>query len=159
MDAQLGQAYHSATAKPPPEVIAEDFFVYNIEFTGLARAGLPGSVQTGFIQIEAESDFLIQKLAYFALASTASLVEQGNQVYPSVVVTLTDTGSGREFMDSPLELTSFFGSGVLPYIIPTPKLFVKNSRIKLLVENINTRFGSLQILSVNLHGKKIFTAG
>ena len=140
---------------PKPKVIAEDFYTYNILFEGLTA----GSTDTGFIQIEADSDFLIQKLAYFALNDTDTLTTFNTIQIPSVDIVIVDTGSGRQLMNNPVPIPALFGDGRLPYILPTPKLFVKNSRINVTVNNIGTASVDYARLSINFEGKKIFTAG
>lgn len=151
----LGQIAQGTISPPPPggpRVIAEDFYVYNIQF----QAFTSGQTQTGFIQIEADSDFLIQKLAYFSNFDD-SRVEVQTQDVPLATILIVDTGSGRQLMNNPVPISSMFGSGFLPYILPTPKLFTKNSRINVTVFN----FGSVDYedLWVNFEGKKIFTSG
>lgn len=153
---RLGQV-NQATAPPPlaagPRVIAEDFFTYNIQFEDLAA----GATAVGFIQIEADSDFLIQKLAYFS-AVDGSAQTFNTMDIPLVTVLIVDTGSGRQIMNNPVPITSLFGDGRLPYILPTPKLFVKNTRINVTVFNFSTATEYDDIF-LNFEGKKIFTSG
>jgi hypothetical protein len=153
---QLGQI-DQAGAPPPIQgattIIAEDYYVYQIQFQNL----LAGATAVGFIQIEADSDFLIQKLAEFTdVDGEAQTFETGN--IPIVRVTIVDTGSGRQLMNQAVPVSSIFGSGKLPYILPTPKLFVKNSRINVTVENFSTGT-NYRNLYLSFEGKKIFTAG
>lgn len=154
--AHLGQI-NQAAAPPPlaagPRVIAEDFFTYNIQFEDLAA----GATQVGFIQIEADSDFLIQKLAYFS-AIDGSPQTFNTMDIPLVTVLIVDTGSGRQIMNNAVPITSIFGDGRLPYILPTPKLFVKNTRINVTVFNFSTATEYDDIF-LNFEGKKIFTSG
>ena len=153
----LGQI-DQAGAVPPvgpstqPRVIAEDYFVYNIRFQTLNS----GDTQTGFIQIEADSDFLIQKLAYFSALDGSQQTFNTTDV-PLVTVTIVDTGSGRQLMNNPVPVSDIFGNGFLPYILPTPKLFTKNSRINVNVFNFGAE--DYANLWLNFQGKKIFTAG
>ena len=136
-----------------PKVIAEDFYIYNIDFASLAAS----ATGTGFIQIEADSDFLIQKLAYFV--DLAGAVQTFNSlVVPLVTVTIIDTGSGRQLMSNAIAIPSIFGDGRLPFILPTPKLFSKNTRINVNVANFSaaTTYTNLRL---NFIGKKIFTSG
>lgn len=157
MTRHLGQVQQAGAAGQPvvggPRVIAEDFFTYNIQFEDLAV----GATQVGFIQIEADSDFLIQKLAYFS--SIAGAAQTFNTIdIPLVTVLIVDTGSGRQLMNNAVPLTALFGDGRLPYILPTPKLFVKNSRINVTLFNFSagTEYDDIFI---NFEGKKIFTTG
>ena len=153
----LGQIQQSGIAPggtpgANPQVIAEDFYTYLIRFQTLAA----GATDNGFIQIEADSDFLIQKLTSFTDVDGTAITQETEAV-PLVTTTIVDTGSGRQLMNAPVPVVSIFGSGRLPFILPTPKLFTKNSRINVNVFN----FGAVDYdnLWLNFTGKKIFTAG
>ncbi|NIT36972.1 MAG: hypothetical protein GTN49_10825 [candidate division Zixibacteria bacterium] len=155
MARHLGQIAQGGTiATPPatPRVIAEDFYVYGIQFQTFQS----GDTATGFIQIEADSDFLIQKLAYFSNLDDTQVTVQTQDV-PLATILIVDTGSGRQLMNIPIAIGALFGDGRLPYILPTPKLFTKNSRINVTVFN----FGAVNYedLWINFEGKKIFTSG
>lgn len=153
MARHLGQIDQGGIIPPPgpPRVIAEDYYIYSIQFEDLAS----GDTQNGFIQIEADSDFLIQKLAYQSFLDD-SAVTVFSQDVPLVTTTIVDTGSGRQLMNAPIPIGAFFGDGRLPYIMPTPKLFTKNSRINVNVFNFGGEdYADIWIL---FEGKKIFTA-
>ena len=153
---QLGQVDQAGAPPPIPgatTIIAEDYYVYQIQFEDL----LAGTTQVGFIQIEADSDFLIQKLAEFTDIDGSPQTVLSS-IIPIVRATIVDTGSGRQLMNQSVPLANFFGSGKLPYILPTPKLFVKNSRINVTVENFSTGT-NYRNLFLSFEGKKIFTAG
>ena len=156
MARHLGQIAQGGTvAAPPatPRVIAEDFYVYNIQFEDL----LVGGTQIGFIQIEADSDFLIQKLAYFSSADGSPQTVQTAEI-PLATILIVDTGSGRQIMNNPVPLSALFVAARLPYILPTPKLFTKNTRINVTLSNFSagTAYDDIWI---NFEGKKIFTTG
>jgi len=150
---QVSQAGVSPAPTAGPRVIAEDFYTYNIQFEDLAV----GATGTGFIQIEADSDFLIQKLAYFSNINGAAQTFNTIDI-PLVTILIVDTGSGRQIMNAPVPVSAMFGDGRLPYILPTPKLFVKNSRINVTLFNFSsgTEYDDIWI---NFEGKKIFTSG
>lgn len=156
MTRHLGQIAQGGTvAAPPavPRVIAEDYYIYAIQFEDIGA----GVTQTGFVQIEADSDFLIQKLAYFSNIAGAPQTVTTLDV-ALVTVLIVDTGSGRQIMNQAIPLGAFFGDGRLPYILPTPKLFVKNSRINVTIFNFSagTEYDDIWL---NFEGKKIFTTG
>lgn len=101
-----------------------DFYVYEAEALVLAA----GASANDTIQIEADSDFILQKLTYQAdLAGVAQT--DATRVLPNVLVLLTDTGSGRQLMQTPIPIPSFFGIGAIPFILPNPRLFMRNSTI------------------------------
>lgn len=151
----LGAVRQGMVPVPPnggPRILAEDFYIYGIQFESLND----GQSDTGFIQIEADSDFLIQKLAYFSLPTDATVQVQTVDV-PLVTVVIVDTGSGRQLMNIPIPISTLFGDGRLPYILPTPKLFTKNTRINVTVNNFSGVVDYLD-LWILFEGKKIFTS-
>lgn len=155
MARHLGQIAQGGTVAPgpvSPRVIAEDFYSYGIQF----QAFNSGDTSTGFIQIEADSDFLIQKLAYFSNFNDEQVTVFGQDV-PLATILIVDTGSGRQIMNIPIPIGALFGDGRLPYILPTPKLFTKNSRINVTVFNFGGE--DYEDLWIVFEGKKIFTTG
>lgn len=150
---QLDQAYKSRTGGLAPEIIAEDFYTYTTRFQDL----LQGATGNNFIQIEADSDFLIQKLAQTTFID-GDPITVDTQPVPLCTILIVDTGSGRQIMNEPVPLDALFGTGRLPYILPTPKLFVKNSRINVTLFNFSagTNYDDIWI---SFEGKKIFTTG
>lgn len=156
MTRHLGQIAQAGTVSPPPvggpRVIAEDFYTYGIQFQNFNA----GDTSVGFIQVEADSDFLIQKLAYFSNFDDAQ-VTVFTQDVPLVTILIVDTGSGRQIMNIPIPIGALFGDGRLPYILPTPKLFTKNSRINVTLFNFGGE--DYEDIWINFEGKKIFTSG
>ena len=150
---QLDQAYLTRTGGLAPEIIAEDFFTYTTRFEDL----LAGATGNQFIQIEADSDFLIQKLAASPF-ETGDEITVFSQPIPLCTILIVDTGSGRQLMNEPIPVDALFGTGRLPFILPTPKLFVKNSRINVTLVNFSTGTDYADIW-INFIGKKIFTGG
>lgn len=146
-----------ALPKAAPRVIAEDYFVYQLPFPGGIPVGSLAGSRIEFLQIEAESDFLIQKLAYQANITNLGFETLFTQDVPLITVLITDTGSGRQMSNVPTPLTTYFGDGRLPYILPTPKLYTKATRLR--VEAFN--FGNIpfSFFELSFQGKKIFTAG
>ena len=103
-----------------------DFYVYEAQTLAIAVGGSA----TDTIDIEADSIFILQKLAYEAdLAGAAQTAE--TRVVPNVLIQITDTGSGRQLMQEPIPIPSIFGTGELPFILPNPRLFMRNSTINI----------------------------
>jgi hypothetical protein len=156
MARHLGQIAQGGTVSPAPaspRVIAEDFYTYGIQFQDFNA----GDTAVGFIQVEADSDFLIQKLAYFSNFNDAQVTVFSQDV-PLATILIVDTGSGRQIMNIPIPIGALFGDGRLPYILPTPKLFTKNSRINVTLFNFSAAIDYNDIW-INFEGKKIFTTG
>jgi hypothetical protein len=103
-----------------------DFYIYEAEVVALGV----GLSSNDTIAIEADSDFILQKLTFQAdLAGVAQ--DDATRVVPNVLIQLTDTGSGRQLMQNPIPVTSFFGTGRVPFILPNPRLFMRNSTIQI----------------------------
>lgn len=102
-----------------------DFYVYEAETIAIAV----GASTNDTISIEADSDFILQKLTYAADIAGASQTES-SRIIPNVLLQIIDTGSGRQLMQDPIPIPSFFGVGMLPFILPNPRLFMRNSTIQ-----------------------------
>lgn len=100
---------------------ARDFFVYTSVVTVAA-----GVSATDVITIQADSKFWLQKLSFNAVNS-ATLAPVAS---PNILVLLTDTSSSRQLMLSPVPVTSMFGTGQLPFILPNPRAFMRNGSIQ-----------------------------
>jgi len=124
-----------------------DFYVYDSIALALAAAGNA----TDTIQIEADSNFVLQKLTFMAtvldLAASLSTnptvlfttgLTDSQRILPNVGVQLIDTGSGRQLMQNPIPIPSLFGTGQLPFILPNPRLFMRNSTIQIAYTNFDT---------------------
>lgn len=110
-----------------------DFYVYESESLLLAAGG--SSADT--IAIEADSDFILQKLTYLATVGDVQSTD-ATRIIPNVLIQITDTGSGRQLMQDAIPVSSFFGSGMLPFILPNPRLFMRNSTIQIAYTSFET---------------------
>lgn len=123
-------------ARPLPsqsdEYVAYDFYTYEEDFSNL-NAGV--SLQ-GAINIQAESDFVLQKLAYFADIGGGAQTHN-SRVVPLVTVQIIDAGSGRNLIESPAPVPSLFGQGNLPFILPRPRVFFARSTVDITVANFS----------------------
>lgn len=145
-----------ALAIAPPRVLAEEYFIYKLEFAG-APIGALTRKQIRFLQFEADADFLIQKHAYFIDIVPLFGQTLGSQPVPLIDVLIIDTGSGRQMTNVPTPLTTYFGDGRLPYILPTPKLYTKATRLRVEINNFGNQ--AYSFFEISFHGKKVFTAG
>ncbi len=112
---------------------AKDFFAYVIgPFASLAPAAqLPGNVT-----LDADSDFLWQKFNVFATTGNDGATFD-SQVVPAITVTIKDTASGRDLMNGPIPLPALAGSGQLPFILPTAKIFQARGTISVNIVNVS----------------------
>ena len=107
-----------------------DFYVYTAEGDTLA----PGSTQTINIPVQADADFLLRKMTHFCDIALGNQTAD-SRVLPLVNVQITDTGSGRQLMDSPVSIAAIFGSGEMPHILSNPRLWRANSNISISLTN------------------------
>lgn len=135
--------------RPPQDKLNADFYAYNILFQTLNA----GTSQTANIQIQADSDFEIQKLTAFA--ANANTTEPANTAMPLVTVLLTDTGSGRQMTDIAVPISSLFGNAQLPFILPNTKILQARAVLAVQISN----FGSgvnYSYIQLSFIGRKIF---
>lgn len=118
----------------------EDIYIYESQALALAASG----TVTDNVQIEADSSFILQKLTYHApapaataLAANALGLVTAQSIIPNVAIVITDTGSGRQLMSQPIPIPSLFGTGALPFILPNPRLFMRNSTIQIAYTNLD----------------------
>lgn len=129
--------------------IRTDFFVYNALFNTITQ----GTTQTTNIQIQADSDFEIQKLTAFASHDAATEPSQDSMQYLNVLI--TDTGTGRQLSDIAVPVRSLFGSAELPFILPNTKILQSRATLSIQVSNISSNF-DYDILQLSFIGRKIF---
>lgn len=109
-----------------------DFYIYESEALALAPAGSANDI----INIEADSDFILQKFAYEADIAAAAFVFNTKPI-PLITIQLIDSGSGRQLMNNPIPVSSFMGDGQLPFILPNPRKFLRNSTIQIAYTNFD----------------------
>jgi len=129
--------------------VARDFFVYNTVHSVLA-AGL-SNTQT--IQINADSDFQIEKLTFFADIAAATQT-QNSRVIPSCTVLLVDTGSGRQFSDQAVPIASLFGTGEIPFVLKQPKILLARTSLSVTVANFDA--AATYTIRLSFIGSKLF---
>lgn len=110
----------------------KEFFTYELDFAAVAN----GSSASSSFNIQADSDFVLQKLAYFADIAAAAQTAN-TRVIPLMTTVITDTGSGRQLMSAAVPVVSLFGTGELPFILPTPRLFQARSNVSVTVANFD----------------------
>lgn len=109
-----------------------DFYVYEAESLGIIAGGTSNDV----INIEADSDFILQKMTYEADIAAAAYTFTTNPI-PLITIQITDTGSGRQLMQNPIPVNSFMGDGKLPFYLPNPRKFLRNSTIQIAFVNFD----------------------
>lgn len=132
--------------------IRRDFFVYGINFASLAAA----ASNEAAIQIQADSEFEVQKLAFFADIAGAVQTES-TRVLPLMTIQVTDTGTGRQMFSLPIPIPAIMGDGRIPFILPTTKVFSASSAVLVSVTNYSA--ATAYLLRVLMIGAKIFRYG
>jgi hypothetical protein len=141
------------TARPqaPQAAQLRDFFVYELDFDAIAAAG---GTATGQIQIQADSDFELQKLTHFSDVADAAQTESG-RVLPLVTMQITDTGTGRNMFSAPVPIPALMGDGRIPFVLPTTKVFSRNASVSFVLSNYSA--DTIYNVKLQLIGAKIFT--
>lgn len=114
------------------QYIAKDFFTYEVNFANL----LAGSSQTQTFTIQADADFLLSKLAFLATIGNVAF-DDSTRPIPNVNVTIQDTGSGRNLMNTAVPVASIFGTGQLPFILPRQRIFLANATVNVTLTNFD----------------------
>lgn len=133
--------------RPVPQTY-QDFYVYTINQTVTA-----GGTGNGSFLVDADSDFKLQKLTYFADIAVAAQT-QSTRVIPLVSVLITVTSSGRAMSSAAVPIPSIFGTGEIPFILPTPKLFPAKATISVAFSNFDT--ANAYNLKLAFIGAKVF---
>lgn len=130
--------------------VIRDPFTYNATFLAIAPAAAP----VANVNIQADSAFLIQSHTYVADIAAATQTD-ATRVIPSVTVLLTDSGSGRQFMDAAVAVGALFGTGLFPYVLPQPRLMA--ARSNLVVQATNFDAAATYNLRLYFNGVKLFS--
>jgi hypothetical protein len=122
-----------------------DPFTYSVNFITLAA-----SVATpGNIPINADSDFVIRYSMISVFQPIGTPIAS-----PDLLITIFDTGSGRNLQDQAQHVTNVMGTAQRPYIWPEPKLVAGSSVLTVTLTN-NTA-GTFARVDVALGGFKVF---
>lgn len=128
---------------------AYDFFVYSASAVALAA----GASQTVNFTIQAEADFMLSKMTMFADVAAAAQTES-TKIVPLVSILISDTGSGRNLMDTNVAIPNIFGYGDLPFILPRQRIFVANSVVNVTFTNFSA--ATTYNLKLSFIGEKAF---
>lgn len=143
------------TGEPKFKTIWEkkSWYVYTLGITGLTGTGGATPTGTDNVTIQANADFTLTKLTFFADIA-AAIQTQSTQVLPLVTIQLTDTGSSTDLFFEPIPIPSVFGMGWIPYILPKPYTFAKNATIRAAFANLTA--ATTYNIYLGLHGIRNF---
>lgn len=111
---------------------AFDFFVYELDFSGLAA----GSSLTNSFTIQQEAEFWLSKITFMADIAAADQ-DESTRVIPLATILINDTGSGRNLMNAAVPISNLFGTGGLPFILPRQRIFEASSVVNVTLTNYN----------------------
>lgn len=126
-----------------------DFFIYELDFASVAAAGTASSSFT----VQADSNFLWQYGCYFADIAGAAQTDS-TRVIPLMSATVLDTSSGRQLMSSAVPIPSIFGTGQLPFLLPTPRFFRAQTQVTVNITNFSA--ATAYVLKLQFIGTKFF---
>ena len=156
LNQRLGQGEDSQFEIGGKQYVARDFYVYQEDFS--AADLVAGATLNGSIEIQADSDFIWQKAAYFASDADTGAAAQtdASRNLSLQTVQLIDTGSGRNLLELAAPVPSMFGTGDLPFVLPIPRLFFARSTIQVQVSNFGA---AAQNLRLSFIGYKAYPHG
>lgn len=128
-----------------------DPFTFVINFLPLAAS----DTATDDFITQADSGFAICKTSYTVASNVNVFVANISDTpkYAPFVITLSDSGSGRDLSNAPVSINTYFGTGERPYIWPIPKILDPNSTFTVRIQNlVATAFN----VRLSFHGYKIF---
>jgi len=133
--------------------MARDFFTVELDATA---AIAPGGQQNITTTIDSDADFFWMKGCVFADVGNDGTTYAAN-ILPNLSVTITYGSTGRALSNAPVPVSSLFGVGQLPFILPAAKYFPARSLITMIVTNPsdNVTYSSVRF---SLHGVKAFLA-
>lgn len=131
-----------------------DFYVYS-NATGLSIAATTAG-QPPAIQIEADSDFILMRMALYAEAAGETFPYPGGQ-QPQLTLQLQDGSDSTNLFSSPVPVGLIAGTGQLPFVLPIYRLFNANGTINLFFFN----YGAVQYNNIVLAliGQKVKRSG
>jgi hypothetical protein len=128
----------------------QEYFNYS---TGRLAAITVGATVNTSIIIQADADFLVEKLTYYAdLAGVAQTYSA--RIVPNVTVLITASSSGVQIMNNPVPIPSMFGEGDLPFILPSPRLLGANSQLQ--IQLVSFEAAVTPAITLNFHGRKLY---
>ncbi len=129
------------------------FFTYTLSLTSI----IAGATGTDTVNIENDSQFVWTKTTYFVDEAGADQTDS-SRVIPLINVQITDSGSARQFFNTPQPISSIAGQGNIPFILPAPFIFRNNSNINATFTNYNA-VTTYDNVFLSLHGFRVYEYG
>lgn len=161
----------AAIMRPPPSGLAaipgiaeaesfeqryssKDYFTYELDFTGANTLAGGGAARILGFQIDAENDFLWQKACYVADIAAAAQTDS-TRVVPLVTVSIQASPSGRTLSNAVVPVTSLFGTGEIPFILPHPRNFPARGQVTVTAQAF-VAAGTTYSLRLSFIGTKLY---
>jgi hypothetical protein len=128
-----------------------DFFTFGINFLPLAAS----ATDTQNFITQADSGFAIVKTSFEVASNVNVFVANISDTprYAPQVITLSDSGSGRDLSNTAVAIGTLFGPNAYPFVWPCPKVLDPNSTFTARIQNlVATAFN----IRLSFHGYKIF---
>lgn len=108
-------------------------------------------ITTQSFLIQADSAFMYVKgCAVVTATDNTTFLTVGQWPF---LITITDSGSGRDLMDTGVHLYNIFGTAERPFILPKPKLFDPNSTVTGKLQNLSATDRNVRLA---FNGYKVF---
>lgn len=140
----------------PPDLrgAPKDLFWYRVDILGVAAAGGTG---TGSFTVQSDSDF---EFCYLTASVTVPGTPETGVTMNGLLITMEDTGSGRQLQNGQLALANVAGTGQLPGYNPWPKFLDRASQFSVSLTNNQTAqpvdvrlaFGGFKVFSPSQSG-------
>ena len=136
----------------PDDVLEVNYYSYDFTVTLGNVGGLaPTSAQSG-VQIQSDANFLVEKMTFAAFYESGSVYV--SDTHPYILAQINVQTSGTSFFDQPTPLSNFCGDGNQGFIMPEPRILLKNALVVMTATNFSTT--NTYSLTVSLHGQKLF---
>lgn len=128
-----------------------DYFWYAARQTGLSSVA-PTGLQ--IINLDADSFFYCVALTQVTDIGGVAYTDTATPI-PLVTLQITDTGTGKALMNTPLLISGMTGDGRRPYRFVRPRVFQPNASIQLAFNAGFMAAGTTYNIQVQLHGYKV----
>lgn len=131
---------------------AKNEYAYSVS---IAAALVNTASTSASFNVDGDSDFFWTKLTAFAMVGGPDGTVISLEEYPAVSVVITNTTTGRAYMNQPVALPSISGSGRLPFILPMVTYFQNKSTISVDIAGLSTG-KTYSFLQISFIGIKAF---
>lgn len=107
--------------------VSKNAFTYG---TSISAPLAPNASATSSFNIDGDSDFYWSKLAVHGVSGDDGTTYDA-ELLPEVNIIITNTTTGRQFMNQGIPVSSIAGNGRLPFILPMVTYFPAKSTIKI----------------------------